>query len=113
MSGSCLVVWSASESSAPVAVGQRRMAAAIGTWFWQSLCVPLTLLHKSESPPKSRAVTGSTIAEVKQRSSGCLFRRKLLGEGFYTQHVWRPSLLFEESLPSHGDGQDFQDSTCV
>ena len=71
------------------------------------------LLHKSESPPKSRVVTGSTIAKVKQRPYGCLFRLKLLVEGFYTQHLCRTSLLFEESFPSHGDGQDFQDSTFV
>jgi hypothetical protein len=84
-----------------------------GDLFLEGRMSHLTLLHKSERPPKSLAVTGSTIAEIKQRPSGCLFRLKPFVEGFYTQHVWRTSLLFEESLPSHGDGQDFQDSTCV
>ena len=73
----------------------------------------LTLIHKSESPQKNRMIMGSTTAERKQHQYGCVFRLKPLVESFYAQYLWRTLLLFGESLPSHGDGQDFQDSIFV
>jgi hypothetical protein len=73
----------------------------------------LTLIHKSESTQKNRMIMGSTTAERKQHPYDCVFRLKPLVESFYAQYLWRTLLLFAESLPSHGDGQDFQDSTFV
>src|SRR6266571_8582042 len=75
--------------------------------------ITLTLIHKSESTQKNRIIMGSTTAERKHHPYGCVFRPKPLVESFYAQYLWRTLLLFGESLPSHGDGQDFQDSTFV
>ncbi len=80
---------------------------------WMTQCFELTLIHKSESTQKNRIIMGSTTAERKHHPYGCVFRPKPLVESFYAQYLWRTLLLFGESLPSHGDGQDFQDSTFV